>query len=104
MRTMLKTRGNQVVRYNRGLIAETGIIPDGAHLLRDSYSFKVTKIKKDVVQRDPLYPAKTVSEDRKTMIEEPIMRVTGLFQQSGLKNANGRVYPRAVMANAIQSI
>lgn len=72
---------------NRGIIAETGVIPDGYQLLRDSFAFKQESIKK------------VMSEDINNK-PYPVMRVTGLFQEAEKPNANGRIYPRDVLAEA----
>lgn len=77
---------------NRGLIAETGQIPTGMQLIRDTYSFEVIDKKMAVV------------EDRNGR-EMPVMRVSGLFQKGGSQNANGRVYPTAeVLRPAVEQI
>lgn len=34
----------------------------------------------------------------------PVLRIGGQFQRAGLPNANGRIYPRKVLAQAIQDI
>jgi hypothetical protein len=34
----------------------------------------------------------------------PVLRIGGQFQRAGLPNANGRIYPRNVLAQAIQDI
>jgi hypothetical protein len=72
---------------NRGIIAETGVIPDGYHLIRDSYVFNVQGTKK------------VMAEDINGK-QIQVMRVQGLFQEGEKPNANGRVYPRDVLAEA----
>lgn len=75
------------VILNRGLIAETGEIPDGYKLIRDSFALRLVD-KKKVLGED--INGKKV----------PVMSVTGLFQEAEKPNANGRVYPRDVLAEA----
>lgn len=96
---MLPTRrGNQVfiedagVHFNRGVIAETGIIPVGFQLIQDTFPFEVIETKQ------------TVREDRNGK-EMPVMRVSGLFQMGDRENANGRFYAtRDVLAPAVRGI
>ena len=47
---MINSRSRRRVPFNRGLIAETGIIPPGLQLLRDTYSFKPLKTEKTIVE------------------------------------------------------
>lgn len=80
-------------RINRGLIAETGIIPAGLQLIRDSFRFDVVD-KKNVVK-----------EDRQTGGEMPVMIVKGLIQQGNTENANGRYYStKDVLIPAVEDI
>lgn len=88
---MLKTRSKRRPIINRGVIAETGIVPDGLQLLRNTSSLKILDTKKVLV------------EDINGK-QQPVMKVTGLFQESDIENANGRVYPRSILATAIQNI
>lgn len=81
-----------MVYVNRGVIAETGAIPEGLQLIRDTFPFKIIDRKETVV------------EDRNGK-EVPVMRVTGLFQEGDKENANQRLYStREVLAPAVQSI
>lgn len=80
------------VRINRGLIAETGVIPTGLQLIQDTYAFEVIDQKKTVV------------EDINGR-EVPVMRVTGLIQMGDTENANFRYYcTESVLAPAVKSI
>ena len=94
---MIPTRRGKVTMagitpINRQLIAETGEIPAGMQLIRDTYAFNVLDIKNVVVEG--------VNGN-----EEPSLRVTGLFQEGDKENANGRVYgTRDVLAPAVESI
>lgn len=77
---------------NRGIIAETGNIPAGLQLIRDTFPFKIIDRKETVV------------EDKNGR-EVPVMRVTGLFQEGDKENANQRLYStREVLAPAVSSI
>jgi hypothetical protein len=83
---------SRATRINRALIAETGVIPPGLQLIRDTFPFKVID-KKDAVMED-------VNGN-----EVPIMRVTGLFQEGDKENANQRLYStKEVLVPAVQSI
>jgi hypothetical protein len=78
--------------FNRGLIAETGEVPAGYRLIQDTYPFEIIETKS------------VVTEDANGQ-EQPIMRVTGLFQMGDRQNANGRFYStREVLAPAVKQI
>lgn len=88
---MISRRSSQV-RINRGMIAETGMIPPGLRLIQDVYPFEVIDRKH------------TVTEDVNGN-EVPVMRVTGLFQMGDKENANNRYYSTSdVLAPAVQNI
>lgn len=65
--------------FDRGMIAETGIIPAGYQLLQDTFAFDVIDKQEIVVE----------GKDGK---ELPAMRVSGLVQMGDRENANGRFY------------
>ena len=96
---MLPTRrevGSSVSKNNPGfdrrVIAETGVIPAGYQLIRDSFTFDVID-KKDIVV-----------EGREGK-ELPAMRVSGLIQMGDRENANGRIYStNDVLRPAVESI
>jgi hypothetical protein len=76
----------------RRLIAETGQVPAGMKLIRDTFNFKVID-KKNVVVED------VNGRDQK------VMRVTGLFQEGDKPNANLRTYStRDVLRPAVEAI
>jgi hypothetical protein len=96
---MLPTRrevGSSVSKNNPGfdrrVIAETGVIPAGYQLIRDSFTFDVID-KKDIVV-----------EGREGK-ELPAMRVSGLIQMGDRENANGRIYStNDVLRPAVENI
>lgn len=83
---------HQRLILNRGLITETGIIPTGYQFMRDSYNFRLTG-KPTIVMVEDITGKKI-----------PVMRVSGLFQEGEIQNANGRVYPRPILAEATKLI
>jgi len=90
---MIPTR-KSLNRYglNRGVIAETGQIPLGMHLIQDTCSFEIKE------------KVNTVTEGTNGR-EIPVTKVTGLFQSGDSTNANGRVYPTEdVLIPAVRSI
>jgi len=88
---VLPTRSATRPLFNRGLIAETGIVPTGYQLIQDTHPFEVLD-------------QKTVVEDINGQ-QQPLTRVTGLFQLGDKENANGRFYPtRDVLAPAVNQI
>lgn len=77
---------------NRGIIAETGVIPTGLQLIQDTFPFSVIERKNAMV------------EDVNGR-EVPVMRVTGLIQMGDQENANHRYYcTNSVLAPAVNSI
>lgn len=85
-----RTSGLNKSYVNRGMIAESGILPAGYRLLQDTTQSKILKIDK------------VVAEDKNGKYN--IMKVTGLFQECDKENANGRVYPFSVMKEAVINI
>lgn len=100
---MLPTRRNQhrvlnedaapgYHRFNRALIAETGIIPAGMQLIRDTHQFQVMDVK-------------TAIKEGAGGRDEPVTRISGLIQNGDTENANGRFYStKDVLAPAVRSI
>jgi len=96
---MLPTRNkvNNIVQesrsaFNRRVIAETGVIPAGYELIRDTFTF-------DVIEK------KNVVVEGKGGSEVPVMRVSGLIQMGDRENANGRLYSTSdVLRPAVESI
>lgn len=80
------------VRINRGLIAETGVIPAGLHLIQDAHSFR------------PVGRGVRAVAEGKGGKEVPVYRITGLFQEGDKENANGRIYPREILTDAVRAI
>jgi len=90
---MLPTRqGNTNTSFNRGLIAETGVIPLGMHLIQDTFTFDIIEKKEIMVE----------GANGKGI---PAMRVSGLIQMGDRENANGRFYSTGeVLRPAVQNI
>ena len=86
-----KLRFNPNVSFNRGLIAQTGFIPEGAQLLQDSHPLI-------------LIDSKKVLSEGLNGKKRSVTRITGLFQEAETQNANGRVYTRPVLSEAVQAI
>ena len=77
---------------NRRLIAETGVIPAGMKLIRDTYEFKLLD-KKNAIRED------------KNGNGMPVLRVTGLIQMGDTCNGNGRYYSTSeVLGPAVKQI
>jgi len=78
--------------FNRGVIAETGVIPAGLRLLQDTFTFDVIDKKEIVIEG-------------RNGKELPAMRVSGLIQMGDKENANGRFYStQGVLRPAVESI
>jgi len=77
--------------FNRGLVAQTGYIPEGMQLLQDTWPLKVRK-------------SERIMTEGLSGQEVPIYRVTGLFQIADDTNANGRVYSRGILNEAVGAI
>lgn len=89
--TRLSRNYNPKTGFNRGLIAQTGMIPEGQMFLQDTWPLKILK------------EEKTITEGVGGR-ELPVMRVTGLFQRGDNQNANGRIYSSPILAEAVASI
>lgn len=77
---------------NRAVIAETGVIPAGMQLIRDTFPFEVMDVK-------------TAIREGAGGREEPVMKISGLIQNGDTENANGRFYStKEVLAPAVRSI
>jgi hypothetical protein len=88
---MMPTRNNRM-QLNRGVIAETGLIPPGMRLIQDTFSF-------DIIDKQNV-----VLEGRDGK-ELPAMRVSGLIQMGDRENANGRFYSTSeVLRPAVNNI
>ncbi len=77
--------------FNRGLIAQTGFLPEHTQLLQDSWPLKVIDTK-DVLSEAAGH------EGRKAM------RITGVFQRAGEPNANGRIYTKPILGEAVEAL
>jgi Prohead core protein serine protease len=88
---MIQSRSTRRVPFNRGLIAETGVIPAGYQLLNDTHSFIPLKTEKVVIEDANGNP-------------QPTMRVRGLFQEADKDNANQRWYERSILGEAASLI
>lgn len=78
-------------RINRGLIRQTGQIPDNLRFIQDVYPFKVLDTKS------------TFSEAAGTA-GKPVLKITGVFQKADEGNQNGREYPFSVISQAVKDI
>lgn len=76
----------------RRVIAETGRVPTGYHLLQDTFPLQLL---------DKKYTVTEGAEGK----ELPVMKITGLFQEGDILNSNGRIYPmKNVLSPAVSSI
>ena len=83
---------SRIIKVNRGLIAETGVIPHGLQLIQDSHAFR------------PVGKGIRAVAEGKGGKEQSVFRITGLFQEADKENANGRIYPRSVLEEAVRNI
>lgn len=88
MLTRSKLRNTLV---NRGVVAQTGVIPEGYQLFNDTYPLKVLKTENVL--------AESIGGK-----QHKVMRVTGLFQECDNINANGRMYEQSIMHQAVSDI
>jgi hypothetical protein len=89
-RTQQSGRYNPKISFNRGLTAQTGFMPEGTQLLQDVWPLKIVDTKQ-VIGEGALGGV-------------PLTRVTGIFQIADDLNANGRIYPRPVVREAVEAI
>jgi hypothetical protein len=86
-----RTNGyNPKYGFNRGLIAQTGFIPEGAQLLQDTWPLKIIDTKSAITEA--------------VAGGAPVTRVRGVFQLADEQNANGRIYPGGILHEAVQAI
>jgi hypothetical protein len=78
--------------FDRDQITATGELPGGMKLISDIMPLEVMDVVHGVISE---------SNGVKGL---PVTRITGIFQRSDKKNANGRVYPREVLKDAVQAI
>lgn len=76
--------------FNRGQIAQTGVIPVGAQFLQESFPLEIKDVKQVMVE----------SAGGK----KPVMRITGVFQKADDKNQNGRIYRKPILREAVEAI
>ena len=76
---------------DREYIAQTGDIPEGKQLIRDSIPLTIVDKKKIMTE--------SVSGQKL-----PALKLTGIFSRADHKNANGRVYPVPVLKEAIAAL
>lgn len=96
MAGILRTRARRSYGYdpstfNRGIVAQTGEIPTGAQLIRDTWRLEIKDTKQIVTEG---------IGGR----EVPAYRITGLFQRADDANANFRVYPKPIIREAVEAI
>jgi hypothetical protein len=77
--------------HDRKMIAQTGDLPEGYQLFQDSMPLTIVESKKTLSE----------SINGKKM---NVMRLTGVFQRADEKNANGRVYPKSILKDAVESM
>lgn len=88
--TQLLNEERRSSAINRGMIAETGIIPAGMQLIRDTSTFEVIDTKTALTEGSN---------------GEHTMRVSGLIQNGDTHNANGRFYStKEVLSPAVRAI
>lgn len=95
MNITLPTRASKVYdpqyAFNRGIVAQTGYVPEGQMFLQDVWPLKIIDTKKAITEG---------VGGR----EVPILRVKGLFQLGDRTNANGRVYRTPILHEAVTAI
>ena len=73
---------SMVSRFNWTQVSQSGILPSGCSLIQDSRPLQIME-------------RKVLSEGKNGVPKS--LRLTGLFQQADLRNANGRIYPHDVL-------
>lgn len=75
---------------DRSHIIQTGEIPKGKNFLQDSFPLQIKDMKEAIVEG--------VNGGK------PVMRITGIFQKADEANQNHRIYPRDVLASAVENL
>jgi hypothetical protein len=88
----MNARRSQMPEIDRAYVASTGDVPEGMHVITDSMPLQVLEVKQGVISE---------SNGQKGL---PAIQITGIFQRSDKKNANGRKYPQEVLKKAVESI
>lgn len=76
--------------FNRGMIAQTGMIPQGAMFLQETYPLEIKDIKQ------------VVSEASGS--KKHVMRITGVYQKADELNQNDREYGYAILKEAVDAM
>lgn len=79
----------QVLTFNRGAVAQTGILPYG-QFLQDTFSMAIKDVKE------------VISESAGG--KKPVLRITGVFQKGDDENQNGRIYSTPILREAVEAI
>lgn len=88
-----RTQTLVVPRFNRGVIAQTGTVPQNMRFIQDTFPLTVMESKTvDSV----------ISEAAGRAVKA--LQITGIFQKADDCNQNGREYPYEVIAEAVNSI
>jgi len=74
----------------REYIVQTGQVPSGLELIRDTFDFKPLDVKRAITES---YGGKV-----------NVMRCTGVFQRADQRNANGRIYPYSILKEAVERL
>lgn len=89
-RTAQANQYNPRVCFNRGLTLQTGFLPEGTRFIQDAWPLKILDTKQIVLEG--------------ALGGTPVTRITGIYQIADDLNANGRVYPRSVIREAVEAI
>lgn len=83
-----------ISRFNRGVVAQSGVIPENMRFLQDTYPLKVLESKQVV--------SESISEAAGRVVKA--LQITGIFQKADDCNQNGREYPLEVITQAVSTI
>ena len=82
---------NKLNQVNRGLICQTGIIPNNLQLIQSTFPLKVLE-------------AKSIISEAAGSEGRPVLKITGVFQKADTPNQNGRDYPYDIITEAVTAI
>jgi len=88
---MITRQSGIVQEFNRGLIAQTGIIPVGKKFLQETYAFDVKEVK-------------SVLSEAAGAAAKQILRITGIFQKMDEENQNHRLYTGPIIREAVGAL
>lgn len=88
----MATRQIRRTGFNRGIVAQTGVLPSGVSFLQETFPLEIRDMQDKVISE---------SADG---TKQKALRITGVFQKCDALNQNGRIYPSDILGEAVEAI